>query len=147
METSDESLGNELDEQLTSNHINTIERGTDWVNNANPNNILSAAIETMPSEEPQNFPEIAASQMEINPLLGRSKDHVPVENLQHDVQTGPSLTDITHVPQSSLGGFHDQSQLNNTNSSFVRTHRGVSRFLSLGNNDAQQPDENLQTES
>ena len=40
MESSDESLGNEFDEQLTSNNIDTIERVTDWVNNTNPNNTL-----------------------------------------------------------------------------------------------------------
>ena len=106
----------------------------------------------MPSEEPRNLgaanPGIGAPQMEINPLLGRSRDHVTVESLRHnDVQIGPSLTDITHVPQASLGGFHDHSQLANTNSSFIRTPRGVSYFLSLGNNDAQQPEENLQSVS
>ena len=152
MESSDESLGNELDEQRTSNHTDTVERVTDWVNNANPNNTLSAAIETVPSEEPQNlgavFPDLAARQMETNPLLGRSRNHLPVECLQHnDVQIGPSLTGITQVPQAPLEGFHDPSLLANTNSSFVRTPRGVSYFHSLGNNDAQQPDENLQTES
>ena len=112
MESSDESLGNERDEQLTSNHTDTVKRVTDCVNNTNPNNTLSVAIETMPSEEPRNLgaanPGIGAPQMEINPLFGRSRDHVPVENLQHnDVQIGPSLADITHVPQASLGGFHD----------------------------------------
>ena len=150
MESSDESLGNKFDNQLTSNHIDTVERVTDCVKNANANNTLPAAIETMPSEVPRNSgaanPGIAASQMEINPLLGRSRDHVPVENLQHnDAQIGPSLTDITQVPQASLGGFHDQSLFANTNRSFTRTPRGVSSFLSLGNNDAQLPDENLQT--
>ena len=58
----------------------------------------------MPSEEPQNLgaanPRIGIPQMEINPLLGRSRDHVPVESLQHnEVQIGSSLTDITLVPQ------------------------------------------------
>ena len=152
METSDESLGNEFDDQLTSNHIDTVERVTDWVNNAKPNNTFPAAIETMPSEEPRNLgaanPGIAAPQMEINPLLGRSRDHVPVESLQHnDVQIGPSLTEITQVPQALLGGFHDQSLFANTKSSFTRTPRGITYFLSLGNNDAQQPDDNLQTDS
>ena len=66
---------------------------------------------------------------------------------QNDVQIGPSLTDITTVPQATLGGLHDHSQLATTNSSFVRTPRGVSYFLSLGNNDAQQPQENLQPDS
>ena len=151
MESSDESLGNEFDDQLTSNHIDTVERVTDWVNNANPNNTMPAAVETKPSEEPRNLGAansgIAAPQMEINPHLGRSRDHVPVESLQHnDVQIGPSLTDITQVPQASLGGFHDQSLFANTNSSFTRTPRGISYFLSLGNNDSQQLDENLQTD-
>ena len=41
----------------------------------------------------------------------------------------------------------DHSQLANTNSSFVRTPRGVSYFLSFGNNDAQQPEENLKSDS
>ena len=54
-ESLDESLGNEFDEQLTSNHIDTAERVTDWVNNTNPNNTLPAAIEKMPSEEPRNL--------------------------------------------------------------------------------------------
>ena len=85
MESSDESLGSEFDDQLTSNRIDTVERVTDWVNNANPNNTMPAAIETMPSEVPRNSgaanPGVAAPQMEINPLLGRSRDHVPVENL------------------------------------------------------------------
>ena len=86
--------------------------------------------------------------MEINQLLGRSRDHVTVESLQHnDVQIGPSLTDINQVPQASLECFHDHSQLANTNSSFVRTPRGVSYFLSFGNNDAQQPEGNLQPDS
>ena len=152
MESSDESLGNEFDEQLTSNHIDTAERVTDWVNNTNPDNTLPAAIEAMPSEDPRNLgaanPGIGAPQMEINPLLGRSKDLVPVESLQHiDVQIGPSLTDITQVPLASLRGFHDHSQLANTNSSFVRTPRGVSYFLSFGNNDAQQPEGYLQSDS
>ena len=106
----------------------------------------------MPSEVPRNSgaanPVIAAPQMEINPLLGRSQDHVPLENLQrNDAQIGPFLTDITQVPQASLGGFHDQSLFANTNSSFARTPRGLSYFLSSGNNDAQLPDENLQTDS
>ena len=106
----------------------------------------------MPSQEPRSLgaanPGIGAPQIEINPLFGRSRDLVPVENLQHnDVQIGPSLTDITQIPQASLGGFHDQSQLANTNSSFVRTPRGVSYSRFLGNNHAQQPDENLQTDS
>ena len=152
IESSDESLGNEFDEQLTSNHIDTAKRVTDWVNNTNTNNTLPAAIEIMPSEESRNLeaadPGIGAPQMEINPLLGRSRDHVPVERLQqNDVQIGPSLTDVTQVPQASLGGLHDHSQLANTNSSFVRTPRGVSYFLYLGNNDAQQPEENLQSDS
>ena len=152
MESSDESLGNEFDDQLTSNHIDTVERVTDWVNNAIPNNTMPAAIKTMPSEVPRNSgaanPGITAPQMEINALLGRSRDHVPVENLQrNDAQISPSLTDITQVPQASLGGFHDQSLFANTNSSFTRTPRGISYFLSLGNNDAQLPDENVQTDS
>ena len=142
MDSSNESLGNKFDEQLTSNRIDTVERVTDCVNNTNPNNTMPAAIETMPSEEPRNLgaanPGIGAPQMEINPLLSRSRHHVPIESLQYnDVQIGPSLTDITQVPQASLGGFHDHSQLANTNDSFVRTFRGVSYFLSLGKNDAQ----------
>ena len=98
---------------------------------------MSAAIETVPSEEQQNSgvtnPDLAAPLIEINPLLGRSRDHVPVENLQHnDVQVGPFLTDITKIPQAPLGGFHDQSQLANTNSSFVRTPRGGIVFPFFG---------------
>ena len=68
---------------------------------------MSAAIETMHSEEPQNSgvanAGLAALQMEISPLLGRPRDHVPVESLQHkDVQIGPTLTDVTQVPQAPL---------------------------------------------
>ena len=117
-----------------------------------PKNTLPPAIETMPSEDPQSLGAahlgIAAPQMEINPLLWRSRNHLPVGSLQHlqhnYMQTGPSLTDISQAPQAPLEGFPDQSQLANTYSSFVRTPRGVSYFLSLGNNDAQQSDENLQ---
>ena len=80
----------------------------------------------------------------MNPILARSKDHVPVESLQHnDVQIGPSVTDITQVPQGPLGGVHNQLQLANTNSSFARTPRGISNFLSLGTNVAQQSDNDL----
>ena len=145
-------MGNELDEQLTANKIDTIERVTDWVNNDHPNKTLSAAIKIMPSGEPRNSEAanagLAAPQIEINSLIGRSRDHVPVERLQkNDVRIGQSLTDITQVPQSPLGGFHDQSKLASTNSSFVRTPRAVSWFLCLRNNDSQQPDQNLQTDS
>ena len=49
MEYPDESLGIEFDEQLTPNHIDTVERLTDWVNNANPKN--TAANEAMSSAE------------------------------------------------------------------------------------------------
>ena len=84
MESSDESLANELDEQLTSNHIDTVECVANWVNNAHPKNTLPAAIETMPSEDPRclgaAYPGIAAPQMEIDPLLGRSRNHLPVES-------------------------------------------------------------------
>ena len=78
----------------------------------------------------------------VNSLLGRSKDHVPVKSLQlNDVQSGPSQADITK-------SFHDEPQLANTNSSFVRKPRGSQHFFSFfGNNDAQQLDENLQTYS
>ena len=60
------------------------------------------------------------------------------------MQTGPSLSDTTLAPLAPLEGLHDQSQLVNTNSSFVRTPRRVSYFLSLGNNESQHSDENLQ---
>ena len=42
VESSDERLGNEFNDQLTSNHIDTVEGVTDWVNNANANNTLPA---------------------------------------------------------------------------------------------------------
>ena len=48
MGSSDKSLRNEIDEQLTPNHIDAVERGTDWENNADPNNTMSVAVETVP---------------------------------------------------------------------------------------------------
>ena len=104
MGSSDKSVRNELDEQLTPIHANAVERGTDWESNADPNNTMSVALETVPSEELGDAnSRTSAPKMDINPHVRRWKNYLPVENLQHnDLQNYPTLLDICQIPQAPL---------------------------------------------